>query len=54
MTTNNIYLGYTLPELLSAKSFIEKQFGDSTDEVEKRELFEKISQINKAIKILTQ
>lgn len=53
MQQNNIYLGYTWAELQTMKSFMEKQFADSTDEVEKREIFEKISQINKAIKILS-
>ena len=54
MATNNIYLTFTLKELNSTKIFLEKQFGDSTNEVEKGELFEKIRKINEAIKILTQ
>jgi len=54
MAQNNIYLTFTLKELNSAKIFLEKQFGDSTNEVEKRELFEKLRQIKSAIKILTK
>ena len=50
---NNIYLGYTWAELQSMKTFLEKQFADSTDEKIKRELFDKISQIKAAIRILT-
>jgi len=54
MEQNNIYLSYTWAELQSIKSFIEKQFGDSTNEVEKRELFRKLLQIKAAINILTK
>lgn len=54
MEQNNIYLTFTLKELNETKKFLEKQFGDSTDEEEKRELFEKLLKINSAIKILTK
>jgi hypothetical protein len=53
MQQNNIYLGYTLPELEDMKLFMEKQFADATTEVEKWEIFAKIRLVKAAIKRLS-